>query len=618
MASFDIECSSNGASLIVEASGDVVRKERLRTVRAVLLHARPFFFGAETRKMAWGLSVLLLLLLVGESLALIQFSNFNKKYMTALQKKDEDGFYAGIWGTAKMLMVFAPLSGAHNLVQEVLGVEWRARVTRTLTKDYLTGNSQRPAFYSMQLDGAVDNPDQRICQDAALFVSSSIALVIDVFKALFQGLGFLVVLYNISHAGCIGLVCYSLVVTAVGVRGFGPWIYKYTQLITKQEATMRYCLIRVRENAESVAFFQGGISEWHRFEEMFNELVATIYRSTVVTSSFSMLNKFTMFAVYPLPALLVAPAYLRGEVEFGAISQAAFAFHMSSKALRVITKNLGAFASLAVQASRLSELEEAIQLDERSLNTQVFTLKETNDSSEQMLALSDFTLRTPVRGGLQQTLIQDLNLKLSSGESMLIVGSSGIGKSSLLRGVAGLWRSGSGMVQRCGISSVFFMPQRPYMYLGTLREQLLYPNVARTDVKSKTLRETLKEVKLGYLIERYSLNDSQEWTHILSLGEQQRVNFARLLLQPSLRLALIDEGTSACDPANEAYMYDLLKKRNYSFVSVGHRPALRQYHSHALWLQQKEATNGSGSSSGSDAQFLVMEDFEKLAGRPAH
>jgi len=268
----------------------------------------------------------------------------------------------------------------------------------------------------------------------------------------------------------------------------------------------------------------------------------------------------------------------------------------------------------------MTELEEAIQLDERSCHTQVFTLKETNDSSEQLLALSDFTLRTPLRsGGLQQTLVQDLNLTLSSGESMLIVGSSGIGKSSLLRGVAGLWRSGSGMVQRCGTSSVFFMPQRPYMYLGTLREQLLYPNVARTDIKSKDLRETLKDVKLGYLIERYSLNDSQEWTHILSLGEQQRVNFARLLLQPSLRLALIDEGTSACDPANEAYMYDLLKKRNYSFVSVGHRPALRQYHSHALWLQQKnEATNGSGRCSGADAQFLVMEDFEKLSGRPAY
>lgn len=619
MSSLDIESGSTKTSLIGVSSSKcdaehVDQKKKVRTARAILKLARPFFFDVESRKMAWALSIFLIMILVGESITLVKFSTIQKDYMTALQQKDVDGFYVGIWAIFKVLLLFPALSGAHNSVQAILGVQWRARVTRTLTKEYLAGNSQRPAFFAMHLDGFIDNPDQRICDDAEKLVTNSIDLVVKVSGGVFKGLGFVVVLYNISHAGCIGLVTYSLVITLIGVFGFGPLIFKYRQLMTKQEADMRYCLIRVRENAESVAFFQGGLSEWYRFEEMFNTLVATIYRCTVVTSSFEMLRQFSSYAIYPLPALMVAPAYLRGEIEFGVISQAGFAFMMIKFALLQILSELDAFASLAVQVSRLAELEEGMQANESSSYTPVVTLQETDDSSKKVLALMDFTLRTPARrGGHQQTLFSNLSLTLSSGESMLIVGSSGIGKSSLLRGVAGLWTSGSGTVQRCDSSSVFFMPQRPYMYLGTLREQLLYPNVARTDVKSETLRETLKEVNLGYLIERYSLRDSQEWTHILSLGEQQRLNFARMLLQPSLRLALIDEGTSACDPDNEAHLYDLLKKRNYSFVSVGHRPALRQYHSHALWLQQKEGpTDGNGCSKGADTQFLLMEDFIKL------
>merc|ERR1719454_372063 len=157
------------------------------------------------------------------------------------------------------------------------------------------------------------------------------------------------------------------------------------------------------------------------------------------------------------------------------------------------------------------------------------------------------------------------------------------------------------------------------MYLGTLQEQLLYPHVERTDVSPAALRGALQNVNLGYLVDRYSLNQTQEWTNILSLGEQQRINFARLMMRPSLSLALLDEGTSACDPANEAYLYEMLARRKHSYVSVGHRPALRQFHAHALWLSKPEAGEAaalsglpSGASEPAVASFLLMKDFEKV------
>jgi len=590
---------------------------------AIFRLARPFFSDPHTRVRAIGLSIGVLLLLGAESAILVYYSEVQKKYMTALQQKQADGFYIGLWKVARLLMMILPIIGCHNYLQRALDTEWRAAVTRGFAKAYLCGSSQCPAFYSMHLEGSVDNPDQRICQDTAALVSSSISLLVDSCGSAFRVLGFIGVLFRISPACCIAIVCYVSVSTSVAVFGFGPWIFKYKQLCTKQEATLRYCLIRVRENAESVAFFRGGFSEWLRYERLFTQLVQTIYRSSAVASVFAVFQHSIQYATFAVPALMVGPAYLRGDVEFGAISQAQFAFHMIFGGLMLILDKLQDFSGLAVQVSRLRDLEEAIQQPDGSSSLdEAIVFQEFSALDEQVLALEDMTLMTPARRGcLQHTLVQHLTFQLSGGQSMLIVGSSGIGKSSLLRGIAGLWTSGSGSVQRCTGSDVFFMPQRPYMYPGTLREQLLYPDIERTDVTSDTLQDLLRDVNLEYVFDRYSLNETQEWSNILSLGEQQRVNFARMLLRPALRLALIDEGTSACDPQNEAYLYELLSRRKHSFVSVGHRPNLRQYHTHALWLQHSKNGVGAGgtlsTSSGhasnpASALFLSMRDFEKV------
>jgi putative ATP-binding cassette transporter len=335
---------------------------------------------------------------------------------------------------------------------------------------------------------------------------------------------------------------------------------------------------------------------------------------------------------------MVGPAYLRGDAEFGAISQASFAFQIIFNSLTLIMTKLDAFSSLAVHVSRLRELEAAISASHAEAVEDTIDLFEFDAKDDQVLVVRDMTLRTPFRKGCpQETLVRNLTLHLAGGQSMLIAGTSGIGKSSLLRGVAGLWTAGLGSVQRCSGSAVFFMPQKPYMYLGTLREQLLYPDIERLDISRNTLKEVLREVNLGYLVDRYSMDATHEWANTLSLGEQQRINFARMLLRPNLKLALLDEGTSACDASNEAYLYDLLKKRVHSFVSVGHRPNLRKYHTHALWLYRQTererqvsqevddtasevsgtSRNAQGISKPIVASFLPMQQFEKVGAMSA-
>jgi len=441
-------------------------------------------------------------------------------------------------------------------------------------------------------------------------------------------------MYRISPFVCISIIFYALAGTLITALGFGPWIMHYQNECIRQEAGLRYSLIRVRENAESIAFFKGGDAELAHFDELFRRLTATVYRSITVRTGFSVFNRTFHWATFAVAPLTVGPAYLRGEIEFGAIAQAGMAFNTILGGLTLIMNKMESLSNFAVRVRRLHALDEALQRE--SLRAKASQLSgagasciaslELPPSSPVVLKLQEMTLRTPPREAcFQQTLAERLSLQIDGGQTLLIAGDSGIGKSSLLRATAGLWTDGSGSVSLCGGSSVFFMPQRPYMFVGTLREQLLYPEVNRASVNSAVLEEALREVGLGYLLEQHSLWDSKEWASLLSLGEQQRINFARVLLKRGVRLALVDEGTSACDPQNEARLYSLLQQRVGSYVSVGHRPALQQHHSHVLWLQRPQGAEGLSAPihGPAHASLLPMAEYQqalaqaqaKLSGR---
>jgi len=591
--------------------------------RAVVKVARPYFMEPATRCQARALSAILMMLIWVENRLHIQFTTIAGQYMTALQQKDEQGFYDGLYAFAVFICVMLLVGVVHGVAHSLLQLQWSAALTRHYGKTYFGDAEERGAFYHLHLTGEVDNPDQRIVDEAKSFVDTVLGLISSVISNTLKIISFGALLYRISPNVFGGTIAYVFFGTGVIVQGFGSRLMKVQQLTAAQTATLRYSIVRVGENAESIAFFRGGGAEWMRFQGFHNTLLKTMYESLVLTQCLHTFTRAFGWATFAVGPLLVGPKYLSGQVEFGAITQASMAFSSVRDGLSFFMQKLPEFSRLAVNAERLNELEDAlfheiertkVARSSAEAGATCIALIEKSGGEGPVLSLASITLRTPAgRRAKQQTLVEGLTFQVEDGMSVLIAGQSGIGKSSLLRGIAGLWRDGQGCVRRCGGSSVFFMPQRPYMFLGTLRDQLLYPDVELSAVPDKSVEAALSDVQLGYILERYSLDDTESWATVLSLGEQQRINFARVLLQPALQLVLIDEGTSACDPANERHLYELLTRRLRSFISVGHRPALRCYHTHALWLRRRGPGHDVGRTECPNMwSFLQMAEYEQL------
>ena len=539
--------------------------------------------------------------------------------MTALQKRKTTAFRFGLWKVGQVLLTIGPIVALREYAAGVLDLTWRECLTRRLVGQYLSDGtaSKRQSFYSLTLTGEIDNPDQRICQDVGTFVHTAVNLSQDLVRTLLSVLAFAPTLYRISPRACFGAMAYSLLGTLIAGRGFGAWLGLYQMRCVQQEAGLRYKLIRVRENAESIAFFGGGDAELSKFQEAFTTLLDTAYRRVLVAVGYGMLNRNFQWATFVVTPILVGPAYLAGKVEFGVIAQTSMAFNSILNAMTLVMHRLESLSDVSVRTQRLHHLDLALQdCQAERLACQEPGVRGRGciDSAELpevdpvRMRFHDVTLKTPLRADvLPRTLCSRLNFELSDGQSLLVTGDSGIGKSSLLRAAAGLWTNGSGIIQLCTRQHVFFMPQKPYMFLGSLRSQLLYPRIGERVVSDAELAETLRQVRLGDLLEQHDLEETKDWSSILSLGQQQRINFARLLLRPQSQLALMDECTSACDVHSESVLYHHLQKQLRSFVSVGHRPALRRFHTHVLWLRHTESSTRQSSAEG---LFLPMSEFE--------
>jgi putative ATP-binding cassette transporter len=569
--------------------------------------ARPYFVSSEERWSARGLLVAIIamnLTLVGLSVVL---SFWRREFYNALQDKDWRSFLELLFlyrnTPSGLLPGFCEVAAVHIVlavysvyVNQLLQIRWR----RWLTRKFLTEWMADRAYYHISLTAdpaavGTDNPDQRVAEDLRDFTDQTLSLGLGLLSNTVSLFSFVSILWGLSGAiEVFGIPIPGYMVwVALAYAVVGTWL---THLVGRPlailsfrqqrvEADFRYALMRVRENMESIALYRGEEEEGVTLRGRFGAVIAN-WRQIMTRTKLlnSLVVGYDQVAVV-FPVVVAAPRYFAGAMQLGGLMQTVGSFASVQGSMSWFIEAYASLAQWRAIVERLATFHRAI-VKARAETHGGF---EPSVSADGNVHLHDVTMTLP--DGTK--LLEGADLMLTPGHSIVVTGRSGAGKTTLFRTLAGIWPFGSGKVQIPPNS--FFMPQRPYVPLGTLAHVITYPNPVDSFTKEE-MEQVLRDAGLPQLCERLDHDDN--WPMRLSMGEQQRLGFARALLAKPDWIFL-DEATASVDPEAEDELYRILKKRlpNATLVSIAHRPSVASFHETRLSLVREAGRKGTLTTS---------------------
>lgn len=510
------------------------------------------------------------------------------RFFEAIQNYDETAFFAEILYWTVLISIALAVVILQYVLRQYFLIRWRRWLTEHYLSDWLTGR----AYYNLQLaDYGTDNPDQRIAEDIRLFVERTFSLTIDFIRNAVTLVVFLSILWGLSGAVTLTLAGHSFqiygimvwaalvyaVVGTLAVHWIGQRLVRLNFQQEKVEADFRFSLVRVRENAEGMAFYAGEATEERNLRGRFGAVVANYLAIIRVQKFLVGLTAFYNYLSSLVPYVLAAPRYFAKEITLGGLQQTASAFGQVQDAMSWFVSFYPSLVEWAATVQRLASFRDAID-----------RIHNHGPAIERGAGPGDgFALRGVVLERPDGKPLVEANVSFRAGENVLVTGPSGSGKSTLFRALAGIWPFGRGFVvtpTSLAPERVLFLPQKPYMPIGTLRAAVSYP-AAEGQFDDQAVRAALNDAELGAMADR--LDEQGHWQLSLSGGELQRLALARALLHKPDWLFL-DEATSAVDEGGEARLYANLRARlpGTTVVSIGHRSTLKAFHDRELALRQ--------------------------------
>jgi putative ATP-binding cassette transporter len=509
-------------------------------------------------------------------------------FMTAVSERAADSavviglLWAGTFAVLTVVAVFKAFT------EDRFRLQWRQWLTRHLFERYLSGR----AYYRLQGRSDVDNPDQRITEDVKTFTEQTLALLLIIANSTITLISFSGILWSITPWLFLAAVLYTVFGSILTVF-VGRRLLKLDVLQFRKEADLRYDLIQTRTHAERIALLGGEREETGRLRRRLAAVVSNLKGIIGLSRNIAFFTTGYDYLSQLIPLLIVAPLYIRGQVEFGKLAQAQIAFLYVMGAFSIIVKEFQRISTFGAVVERLGTFWEVLDGEAPGLGMKPVTppgpglgplsphkspIETIEDSAR--VAFEGLTLTTPRDSRL---LVRDLGVEAPYGQRLLILGPSGSGRTCLIRAVAGLWLSGQGRIVRPPLDEILFLPQQPYLRAGPFRDQLLY-GTRHDKLSDSRLLAALRKVQFEEVLERVGgLDAVGDWSSTLSQGEQQQLSLARLLLA-SPRFAFLDEPTSALDADLARRIYATLAKTSITYISITSDERLRDYHDRVVEL----------------------------------